>query len=54
MDWIVLVVASRVFVKSVGLVRGCGCIAVIDLRALRADRRPRVLLGLSDRIKCEK
>ena len=50
MDWMVLAVAKSVFVKSVGLVRGCGFIAFMDLRALRAERRPRlcgVLLGLT-------
>jgi hypothetical protein len=49
MDWIVFV-ASRVSVRSVGLVRGCGFIAFMDLRAFRAERRPLlrgvVLLGL--------
>jgi hypothetical protein len=40
MDWIVLDAASRVSVRSVGLVRGWGFRAVIDLRALRAERRP--------------
>jgi hypothetical protein len=40
MDWIVLDAASRMSIRSVGLVRGWGFRAVMDLRALRAERRP--------------
>jgi len=49
MDWIILDVVSSVLVRSVGLVRGWGFRAVMDLRAFKAERRPLlrevVLLG---------